>query len=129
MATLNRLGLFRNPLFSVSGSGPFERAGQSVSGLLEFLQEIHWIPASDFPLQFQYFIQPCFTQLPEKIQYHHTAFSGSVAPKTGGDNFFIWKNRCTERSRRGNGEGHAAPGMQCSPSQIRVAKLRVVGYT
>jgi hypothetical protein len=30
--------------FSVSGSDPFERAGRSVSGLLEHLQEIHWIP-------------------------------------------------------------------------------------
>jgi hypothetical protein len=37
-------------------------------------------------LQFQYFNQPCFTHLPEKFQYHPTAFSGSIEPKAGGGN-------------------------------------------
>ncbi len=43
-------------------------------------------PASDSPLQFQNFNQPCFTHPPEKFQYNHTTFSGSAAPKTDGDN-------------------------------------------
>jgi hypothetical protein len=99
-------------LFSVSGSGPFERAGRSVSGLLEHLQEIHWIPASDFPLQFQYFNQPFFTHLPEKFQYHPTPFSESVSPKAGADNFNIWEIA----ANKGHVEGTARsmPPLTCN---------------